>query len=81
MAEPTRIPGFYNRRYGAAEEVDRLDCPECNTTAPAINHQEMPVAGTLVTCDHCGLESRVPALKSRAGMDPDTAPPLTNDRS
>ena len=76
----TRIPGFYNRRYSSVQEVDRLDCPECHTTAPAIPHDQMPAPGTLVTCEHCGLDSRVPALPSQAGMA-DPVQPDNDERS
>jgi hypothetical protein len=80
MATPTRIPGFYNRRYSAAEDVDRLDCPECHTTQ-TFPHAELPAVATLHTCPNCELASRVPALPSQAGMVDPIDPPPTDERS
>lgn len=77
---PTRIPGFFNRRWSAAENVDRLTCPECLTTMPPFGGGSLPAVGSLIACSTCGLESKVPALQSRAGM-PDAPPPDTDDRS
>ncbi|HEY3435095.1 MAG TPA: hypothetical protein VGK41_05535 [Solirubrobacterales bacterium] len=77
---PTRIPDFYDRRYSAVTEVDRLDCRECHKTQ-TLEHDEVPDPGTLIACPECGLESRVPALPSQAGMAEPIDPPPHNERS
>ena len=76
---PTRIPGFFSRRWVAETNTDVLGCPECQA-GMEFTGSSLPPVGTLVSCSGCGLQSKVPTLRSQAGMP--TAPtPDTDDRS
>lgn len=77
---PTRVPSFFTRRWSSAENVDRLTCPECATTMPPFAAGDLPPVRSLLACGNCGLESKVPALQSQAGLGSD-ARPSTDDRS
>ncbi len=77
---PTRIPGFYERVYRAAENTDELTCRECRGLIE-YDHDDVPAVGELVPCFNCGLLSRVPALPSQAGMAEPIDPPHNRERS
>lgn len=45
-----------------------LQCPECGETIPALNGSlfwtvaEVPLTGSLLTCQNCGKQSKVPRV-------------------
>jgi hypothetical protein len=76
---PTRIPGFFERRWDSETNTDVLRCVECREYMEFAGNT-LPPVGALLTCSGCGLNSKVPALQSQAGL-PDASRPPTDDRS
>jgi hypothetical protein len=74
MAEPTRIPDFYARRFRSSDHSSDLTCTDCGTEFNVAG-DDLPLPGGRWPCLGCGLVSRVPTLPSQAGMRDPVDPP------
>lgn len=73
MAESTRIPDFYKRRFDADARTNELGCRECGLK---VQYDVLPMpVGELLSCPGCDLPSRIPTLPSQAGMAEPPDPP------